>query len=296
MLRCMRSMTGHGRGVSQGQGLRVTVELTSVNRRQGEIHLALPRDWDVLEGPMREWIGRRVERGRVQGRVVVEFLNPRWLAPRLDPVVAEAWVRALRRLARRLGLAGSVSLDHLMRVPGLFQNNGMGVAWAKLWPVARKALDQALEGLLRMREREGAHLERDLVRRIERMRRSVARIRARAAGAAERYRRQLLDRVRAAGLPGVSEQDERLLKEVVLFAERCDITEELTRLESHFRQFEQCRRSRQPVGRTLDFLAQEMYREVNTLGVKANDASISREVVRLKAELDRFREQVQNVE
>lgn len=296
MLRGMQSMTGHGRGVCQRYGLRITVELNSVNRKQAEILLTLPRDLEVLEGPMREWIGRHIERGRVQGRVLVEYLNAAWVAPRLEPAVAAAWVTELRRLARRLGISEEVTLEHLLRVPGLFQSNGPQVPWEKLWPVARAALDRALAGLLRMRKREGAHLEKDLARRIERMRRAVARIRARAPRAVERYRKQLLQRIREAGLSGVTDQDERLMKEVVLFAERTDITEELTRLESHFKQFEQCRRSRQPVGRTLDFLAQEMYREVNTLGVKANDARISREVVRLKTELDRFREQVQNVE
>lgn len=296
MLACMRSMTGHGRGVCQRHGLRVTVELSSVNRKQAEIHLALPRDMEVLEGPMRERISRQVERGRVQGRVLIEYLNPQWVAPRLEPVLAEAWVAELRRLVRRLGLGEGVTLEHLLRIPGLFQSNGPQVPWEKLWPVARAALDQALVGLLRMRQREGSYLERDLARRIQKMRRAVARIRAVAPRVVERYRQQLLQRIRAAGLPGISDQDERLLKEVAVFAERSDITEELTRLESHFRQFERCRKSRQAVGRTLDFLAQEMYREVNTLGVKASDARISAEVVRLKTELDRFREQVQNVE
>jgi uncharacterized protein (TIGR00255 family) len=113
---------------------------------------------------------------------------------------------------------------------------------------------------------------------------------------AERYRRQLIERIRSAGLEAPRPDDDRLLKEVVLFADRSDISEELTRLQSHFRQFDGCRKSREPVGRMLDFLAQEMNREANTIGSKANDSLISREVVTLKAELERFREQAQNVE
>ena len=113
---------------------------------------------------------------------------------------------------------------------------------------------------------------------------------------AENYRCQLIERIKCAGLEGIAPDDERLLKEIVLFADRSDITEELTRLQSHFQQFEDCRKAKEPVGRTLDFLAQEMNREINTIGSKANDAVISREVVTLKAELEKFREQAQNVE
>jgi len=147
-----------------------------------------------------------------------------------------------------------------------------------------------------MREREGAHLAQDLASHIGVMRQCVRRIQKQAPLATERYRRQLIERIKSAGLEAPAPDDERLLKEVVFFADRSDISEELARLQSHFQQFEDCRKTKEPVGRTLDFLAQEMNREVNTIGSKANDALISREVVTLKAELEKFREQAQNVE
>jgi uncharacterized protein (TIGR00255 family) len=147
-----------------------------------------------------------------------------------------------------------------------------------------------------MREREGGHLSKDLTARVGVMRGAVEKVQKQAPVTAENYRRNLLERVKSAGLENIAPDDERLLKEIVLFADRSDITEELTRLQSHFQQFEDCRKSKEPVGRTLDFLAQEMNREINTIGSKANDAVISREVVTLKAELERFREQAQNVE
>ena len=165
-----------------------------------------------------------------------------------------------------------------------------------IWPVVEKALQQALNALMKMREREGAHLAKDLTARIGVMRQAVDKIQKQAPQTAENYRLQLITRIKGAGLENIAPDDERLLKEVVLFADRSDISEELTRLQSHFQQFEDCRKSKEPVGRTLDFLAQEMNREVNTLGSKANDGEISREVVLLKAELEKFREQVQNVE
>jgi len=147
-----------------------------------------------------------------------------------------------------------------------------------------------------MREREGSHLAKDLTARIGIMRTAVEKIQKQAPQTAENYRKQLLDRIKAAGIENIAPDDERLLKEIVLFADRSDISEELTRLQSHFQQFADCCKSKEPVGRTLDFLAQEMNREINTIGSKANDAVISREVVTLKAELEKFREQAQNVE
>jgi uncharacterized protein (TIGR00255 family) len=147
-----------------------------------------------------------------------------------------------------------------------------------------------------MREKEGAHLAEDLSMRLGVMRRAAMAVRDRAPQVAEHYRRQLQDRIAATGIVWNAEDGERLLKEVALFADRSDITEELTRLESHFVQFEQCLVSTEPVGRTLDFLAQELNREINTIGSKANDAAIAREVVTLKAELERIREQSQNLE
>jgi uncharacterized protein (TIGR00255 family) len=147
-----------------------------------------------------------------------------------------------------------------------------------------------------MREREGAHLAEDLTARIGIMRTAAENIQRQAPQTTENYRQNLLNRIKSAGIENIAPTDERLLKEIVLFADRSDISEELTRLQSLFKQFEDCRKSKEPVGRTLDFLAQEMNREINTIGSKANDAVISREVVTLKTELERFREQVQNVE
>jgi uncharacterized protein (TIGR00255 family) len=136
----------------------------------------------------------------------------------------------------------------------------------------------------------------DLATRIGIMRKAVGQVQKHAPGVAERYRQQLIERIKGAGLEAPGADDDRLLKEIVYFADRSDISEELTRLQSHFQQFEDCRKSREPVGRMLDFLAQEMNREINTIGSKANDTLISREVVTLKAELEKFREQAQNVE
>jgi uncharacterized protein (TIGR00255 family) len=160
----------------------------------------------------------------------------------------------------------------------------------------QRALLKALAALVKMREQEGAHLTSDLRKRMAVMRKSVERIQRAAPEMVKRYQQQLRERIKNAGLELPSLDDERLLKEVIYFADRSDVSEELTRLESHFQQFETCVKAKEPVGRTLDFLAQEINREINTIGSKATDSVISREVVALKAELEKFREQVQNVE
>jgi len=290
-------MTGYGRGECARDGFKITVELGAVNRRQSEISVNLPRELELLEARVRDAINVQVARGRVTARIGVHAANGRSSArAHLNLPLARAYATELARMARSLKLPGEVSLDQILRAPGVFQTDEELVEAENLWPALEKALKPALAALVKMREREGAHLADDLAARIEIMRRSAEKIREQAPRTAENYRRQLLERIQTAGIGPVAPDDERLLKEVVLFADRSDISEELTRLQSHFKQFEDCRKSKEPVGRTLDFLAQEMNREINTIGSKANDAVISREVVTLKAELERFREQVQNVE
>ncbi len=290
-------MTGYGRGDCARDGFKVSVELSSVNRKQTEISINLPREMEMLEAPMRDLINRHIARGRLTARVSLHAAEGRVSARmHLNLPLAKAYAHELARLARQLKLAGPVTLDHLVRAPGVFQTDEELADAEHLWPAVEKALKQALASLVKMREREGAHLAQDLAARVAAMRKSAARIQAQAPRATERYRQQLIERIKSAGLESPAVDDERLLKEVVFFADRSDISEELTRLQSHFQQFADCAKSKEPVGRTLDFLAQEMNREVNTIGSKANDAFISREVVTLKAELEKFREQAQNVE
>jgi uncharacterized protein (TIGR00255 family) len=205
-------------------------------------------------------------------------------------------VRDLRRLGKDLGLSDKITLDLLTRLPGVVQPAEEISEAEELWPATATALDAALEMMLQMRAREGAFLAKDLKGRIAQMRRGVARVQRLVPGVVKHYREQLLQRIRDAGLPAPGLEEERLMKEVFYFADRSDVTEELTRLQSHFQQFDDCLKSAEPVGRTLDFLSQEMNREINTLGSKANNSLISREIVGLKAELEKFREQVQNVE
>jgi uncharacterized protein (TIGR00255 family) len=293
----MKSMTGYGWGECAQDGLKVSVELSSVNRKQAEISINLPRELEMLETQMREEIQRQIARGRVTARVNLHFAEGKEAARiHIDHGLAKAYAAEFRRLARELGISEALSLDVLARAPGVMQTNDeLGDAESS-WPKVQKALAQALGALVKMREREGLHLRKDLSAHIATMRKAAARVQKLAPNAQKRYRTQLLERLKAAGLERIGEDEDRLLKEVVLFADRSDISEELTRLQSHFQQYDDCLQKTEPIGRTLDFLAQEMNREINTIGAKANDAAISREVVLLKTELEKFREQAQNVE
>jgi uncharacterized protein (TIGR00255 family) len=293
----MKSMTGYGRGDCSQDGFKIIVELSSVNRKQSEISVNLPRELEMLESQVRDIINRHISRGRLTVRVSLHAGESKFSARlHLNVPLAKGYAQELTRLAKQLKLPGPVTLDQLARAPGVFQTDEQIVEEENFAPAVITALKKALAQMVRTREREGAHLLQDLSKRVSQMRKSTEKITRQAPVVAKRYRQQLVERIKSAGLEAPALEDDRLLKEVVYFADRSDITEELTRLQSHFQQFEDCVKAVEPVGRMLDFLAQEMNREINTIGSKANDSSISREVVTLKAELERFREQAQNVE
>ena len=290
-------MTGHGRGEGRGSTHHVTAEASSVNRKQAEIVISLPRNLDALEPRVRELAAQQVSRGRVSIKITLstpEGSLPQ--RPSINRALARAYVDDLRALATELQMDPTISLDSLVRLPGVFESAEAADETESIWPPLKQAVESALAGLVDMREREGAALARDLDSRIQTMRATVAEIRAQAPEVLRRFQQQLTEKLQTAGATVRTPEDDRLLKEIVFFADRTDIAEELARLESHFQQFNDCLKTRESVGRTLDFLAQEMNREINTIGSKANDSIISRNVVVLKTELERFREQAQNVE
>jgi uncharacterized protein (TIGR00255 family) len=293
----MKSMTGYGRGEQTQEGYKISAEVSTVNRRQAEVNVYLPRELEPLEARVRTEINKKVARGRVTARITLHAgENALVGGARVNAGLAKAYARELKKLAAELKISGDVTLETLVRAPGIFQSDNALDDADHFWPAIEAAVQKAVDACVKMRVREGAHLLKDLKTRIATMRKSVEKVQKEAPAMVERYREQLRERIKNAGLPLPPDEDERLQKEIVYFADRSDITEELTRLESHFKQFDECSKSDEPVGRTLDFLAQEMNREVNTIGSKASESTIVREVVLLKTELEKFREQVQNVE
>ena len=293
----LTSMTGRGAAAAAGRLARVEVELSSVNRKQLDVDVGLPRFLAAYESRVLETVQGRLSRGRITGEIRVTWAEAAQAAgAKVDLGLARAAVGALRAAARKLDVPDDLKASDLLALPGLVSFAHGERDLEALWPTVRQALEAALAKLQAMRKKEGAALGRDLRARLGTLRKLVGEIAARAPGVVETYRANLLKRI-AAALPGSDlAADERLLREVALFADKADVAEELVRLDSHFRQAADALKAGGVVGRALDFLVQEMGREINTIGSKANDAEIARRVVAAKAELERFREQVQNVE
>lgn len=293
----MESMTGHGRGTASGAGWRCGVECASVNRKGIEIAVALPKPLAVLEPRVREAVQETVRRGRVNVTVTLEAsCGGSTAAGVVDREAARRALRDLESLRSELSLPGEITLDLIVRSPGVLRNPADELPDPEeLWTVISPALTQALERMCAMRRKEGSHLVADLLKRVKLLEASVKAIRARVPAVLRQRREHLRTRLEELGSPTPA-NDPTLARELSFMAERSDITEELTRLESHFVQCRESLAGTEPAGRTLDYLAQEMFREFNTLGNKAGDAAVSRRVVQSKAELDRIREQVANLE
>jgi uncharacterized protein (TIGR00255 family) len=274
---------------------KFSVELNSVNRKQSDIVINLPRDLAELEPRIRQTINEQISRGRTNATVALHSSpnGARNLA--LDTELARSYHEAMRALQKELNAPGEITISTILQAPGVMRLPEQALDAEETWPAINRALRAALADLIKMREREGKHLAKDLIHRLKAIRKKLKEIGEFHPDVVKRYRSVLLDRIQKAGLP-IASDDERLLKEISFFADRADVSEELTRLESHIAQFAHHLRSKEPVGRTLEFIAQEMFRELNTLGAKGNDAAISQRVIACKAELEKIREQAQNLE
>ena len=290
----MRSMTGYGRGAAVFDGRQIAVELSAVNRKQAEISLSLPRALLELEPRMRDEINAHISRGRLTVVVGLHAKSGK-KSSLINLAAAKAYRAELEELKKTLKLSGEITLDHLLKGPGVLDSEGVEIAIETAWPSVKKALDTALKQFVDMRKREGKALALDLRARTFALQKNLKTISILAPKVMEHHRAALLERSAKAGLE-IEDSDERLLKEIVFFADRSDISEELTRLRSHLDQFTNHLDKDEPVGRTLDFLLQELFRETNTIGNKANFLAISQIVVGMKTELEKLREQVQNIE
>jgi uncharacterized protein (TIGR00255 family) len=291
----MRSMTGYGRGDADHSGTKFSVELNSVNRKQSDIVINLPRDLAALEPRIRQAINEKISRGRMNVLVGFHQGANGAAALALDTALARSYHDAMLTLQKELSAPGEITIGTILQAPGVMRSPEQSLDPDGAWPAVQRALTTALSELIKMREREGKHLAKDLIHRLKVLRKEIKEIRGIYPEVVKKYRTALIDRIEKAGLE-LPVEDERLLKEVTIFADRSDISEELTRLESHLAQFAHHLRKNEPVGRTLEFITQEIFRELNTLGAKSNDAGISQHVVACKSELEKIREQIQNLE
>lgn len=291
----MKSMTGYGSGSASFSGGRITVELRAVNHRYLEVKMALPRDFLACEAEFRETIEAQVKRGRIELALTCSGKPPRSYAVTLNVELAKAYREAATHLQGALGIKKELDLSFLTSRPDLFQVTEKSQLTKVETQAAKRALEDALIALEQQRNREGKFLQRDLRGRVATLDKVRRAIKERSGTVQEALRKKLSERV-ANLLQGIEIDQSRLLQEVTALAQKSDITEELVRLHSHLEALAGLLRKTEPVGKSIDFLLQEVQREVNTTGAKADDAAIRHLVVEAKEEVEKFREQVQNVE
>jgi uncharacterized protein (TIGR00255 family) len=291
----MKSMTGYGRASAPLGTHTLTVQVSSVNRKTLDLTVKLPREWETLEPIVGELVRQNAVRGKIHVAVEITGAADGSVEIDWDEAAAAVLFKRLASFASTRGVVFTPTPELLLTLLNS-QRKGSALTGAEIAePVLKAALTEALTGFSAMRAKEGAALLADFLARLGTLVRHVAVVAERAPLVAPGYRETLHKRLREAGLE-LDLSDERVLKEIALFADRCDITEELTRLRSHFDQFAALLKSGGEIGRKSEFILQEIGREVHTIGSKANDLEISKNVIELKNELERIREQIANVE
>lgn len=291
----LRSMTGFGSGTASAGVESLTVEVKSVNHKFCEVKARLPRELNALEASLQKTIKDRVARGAVDVSVRRASRTSTGVVPTVDLGLAREYRRAWSELARALELPDTPSVRDIAQQLNVIRLEEPQLSLDDATRAVEAALNQALEQFRLMREKEGQALKTDLETRLALVEQWVKEVKTLAPQAIDAYRARLSERI-AELSKGVTVDPQRLAQEVAFFAERTDVAEEMTRLDSHLVQFKALLASTEPAGRKMDFLVQEMHREVNTTGSKSQHAEISSRVMLLKAELERIREQVQNVE
>lgn len=289
------SMTGFGRGESESNGFHVSVELRTVNGRYGDVYVHLPRTLASLEARIKEVVLSAVSRGRVDVTVTIQGDGSEQGVPVLNEAVLAAYQAELANLKNRTGASGDLDLMSVAALPNVFsfqqQAPDDNAVWKAMEPACRTALNECAE----MRRVEGEKLTADMADRVAELNALVDQVEARAPGRVEQARERLQQKLDQ--LLGPNQVDEnRLMTEIALIADRYDVTEECVRFRSHNEQFLQALQSDEAVGRRLNFLLQEMLREANTIGSKANDADVAHVVVAMKEAIEKVKEQAQNIE
>jgi uncharacterized protein (TIGR00255 family) len=292
----MKSMTGYGRGAVTGDDFSVSVDIKTVNNRFLDIHLRVGSDLSSVEPAIKRRISSRLSRGRVD--VTINFERTAQMAYELNRPLIAGYVSALKQLQKDFNISGELDINVLARIPGALQPARNGVD-ARMISAVEEAIDQALDELEKMRQQEGEALRLELRERVQKIEALVPTIEQSAAGLAEAYRIRLQKRVAELlnrGGQVVEIDPARLAQEVAYLADRSDVSEEMVRLRSHLSQFQEAIDSQGETGKMLDFLLQELNREANTTLSKSTDLVIKEAGLAIKAEVEKLREQVQNVE
>ena len=288
-------MTGYGRLEITGQGRNILVEVKSVNHRFLEISLRMPQALFPLEIEFKKKIGEKVKRGRIEIFIRLEAQSANAPEAILNLEIARNYFAALQRLKDEFGLQEEIGLKTLVGFRDIFSQPAEAAISPDVLKQTATALEDALDMLVKMRQEEGAAIYQDMQQRLDSIRGILETINARAPQVILEYQRRLTERIKEL-TAGYALDDSRLAQEAAILAEKSDITEEIVRMHSHIGQFVNLLQSVEAEGKKIDFLLQEMNREINTIGSKSNDAEIARQVIEAKSELSRLREQAQNIE
>ncbi len=291
----IKSMTGFSRWEQEADGFRIRTELKSVNHRYLDLSVRLPRLYSYLEDKVRDLIKKYLNRGKADLFISIEREAGDGKQVLLNEGYAQSYIAALTKLKETFSLAGEVSMEVAARNPELFVSEEAEEDEEKIWELLSSCLEQMLEGFLKMREREGECLKADLEEKLAGVKGLVAEIKRREPEATEQYEQRLRQKIEEA-LASAEPDPQRLLTEVAIFSEKTAIDEELVRLDSHMQSFSDTLQAGGVVGKKLDFIMQEMNREINTIGSKANNLEISKIVIDVKSEFEKIREQIQNIE
>ena len=291
----IKSMTGYGRGQATVEGMDITVEIKSVNHRYYEYTSRLPRTYGFLDDKLKSYLQGSISRGKVDVYVSIDIVDAPGSEVAVNYALAEGYLRGLRALAERYGLRDDITVANLARYPDILTVRKAAEDEEKIWEAVRRVADMALERFLQMREREGARMREDVLNRRRTILEAVAVVEERSPQTVKEHMDKGEARMREL-LDTATVDEQRLLTEAALFADKIAVAEETVRLRSHLDQLEHMLDSGEPVGRKLDFLVQEINREANTIGSKSQDVQLARVVVDIKAEIEKIREQIQNIE
>lgn len=291
----IRSMTGYGRGQQTLGGMDITVEIRSVNHRSYEYSSRLPRVYGFLDERLKGYLQKAVSRGKVDVGVWIDTVDAPGSEVVVNHALAEGYLKALHELAQTYGLRDDVSVNTLSRFPDILTVRKAAEDEEAIWEAVRQVADEALAGFVAMREREGARLREDVLARRQTILRAVEQVEARSPEIVREHMAKVEARMKEL-LSTATVDEQRLLTEAALFADKTATAEETVRLRSHLDQLETLVNASEPVGRKLDFLVQEINRETNTIGSKVQDVELARVVVDVKAEIEKIREQIQNIE
>lgn len=291
----IKSMTGFSRWEQETDGFRIRTELKSVNHRYLDLSVRMPRLYSYLEDRVRGLMKQYLYRGKADLFISIERVSGCGKRILLDEAYAESYVEALKKLKQTFSLSGEVSLEMVARNSDLFDSEEPEEDEEQVWKLLSACLERMMEGFLSMRRQEGECLKADLTGKMEGVKTLIAEIKSREPEATEQYEQRLRKKIEEA-LSAAEPDPQRLLTEVAIFSEKTAIDEELVRLDSHLQSFSVALETGGAVGKKLDFIMQEMNREINTIGSKANNLEISRIVVEVKSEFEKIREQIQNIE